>query len=176
MDPEGYTVERYSLLQRMNHRGIFSLLFLFLLIPSASCIGIGASPDQIDFGMVDQEECVAQELYVINTGSETEQVLLTANGVNLSIEPRDFVLEAKKSGVVEVSVDSIDILEAGEHTGSILITARPTGNTEGLGFGAGVKIPVSFVVKENSNLKIFAAVVSLIAIFAIVLLWVRFNK
>jgi hypothetical protein len=154
----------------MNHRGIIPLLFLFLLIPSASCIGIGASPDQIDFGMV------GQEIYVINTGSETEQVLLTANGVNLSIEPRDFVLEAKKSGVVKVSVDSIDILKAGEHTGSILITARPPGNTEGLGFGAGVKIPVSFVVKENSNLKIFAAVVSLIAIFAIVLLWVRFNK
>ena len=160
----------------MNHRGIIPLLFLFLLIPPASCIGIGASPDQIDFGMVDQKECVIQELYVVNTGSETEQVLLTANGVNLSIEPHEFVLEAKKSKVVEVSVDSINIIEAGEHTGSILITARPPGITEGLGFGAGVKIPVSFVVKENSNLKIIAAVVSLIAIFAIVLLWVRFSK
>lgn len=169
-------VERYSLLQRMNHRGILPLLFLFLLIPSASCIGIGASPDQIDFGMVDQEECVAQELYVINTGSETEQVLLTTNGVNLSIEPHEFVLEAKKSRLVEVSVDTINILEAGEHSGSILITARPPGNTEGLKFGAGVKVPVSFVVKENSYIKIFAAVVSLIAIFAIVLIWVRFNK
>jgi MYXO-CTERM domain-containing protein len=52
-------------------------------------------------------------------------------------------------------VVSVDHAEAGEHEGSILITARPAGDgAGGLGLGAGVRVPVSFVVEDSSLWKV----------------------
>jgi len=93
----------------VNCKGIIPLLLFFLLlIPQASCIGIGASPDRIEFGIVDPNEGVVQELYVINTGSEKEQVLLIVDGLNLSIEPDKFDLDVKNSGLVNISIDTVE--------------------------------------------------------------------
>ena len=144
---------RFFSLQRASRRGVIPLLLLlFLLIPQASGIGVGASPERIDFGMVNLKEGAVRELYVINTGDAAERVLLTVEGVNLIVDPQEFDLAAKENRAVMVSVGHA---EAGEHEGSILITARPAGSgTDGLGLGAGVRVPVSFVVEDNISEKV----------------------
>jgi hypothetical protein len=79
-------------------RGIIPLVLLFLLIPQASGIGVGASPDRIEFGVVSQRDGAIRELYVINTGDEAERVLLTVEGVDLIVDPQEFDLDAKERG------------------------------------------------------------------------------
>ncbi|NIA12267.1 MAG: hypothetical protein GWP10_21750 [Nitrospiraceae bacterium] len=166
-------MERFFSLQRVI-RGIIPLLLLFLLIPQASCIGVGTSPDRIEFGVVSLKEGAVRELYVINTGDAAERVLLTVEGVNLSVDPQEFNLAAKESGTVTVSVDHA---EAGEYNGSILITARPSGNSAGgLGLGAGVRVPVSFVVKNDIYGTILVAAGFIIIVATVTLLWMRRTK
>jgi len=149
-------------------RGIIPLLLLFLLIPQASGIGVGASPDRIDFGAVSPKDGAMQELYVINTDDEPERVLLNVEGVNLIIDPQEFDLAAKESRAVTVSVDQ---KEAGEYDGSILITARPSGDgSGGLGLGAAVRIPVSFVVEDSTSWKVVvvAGLLLVVAVAAVI--------
>ncbi len=168
-------MERSSLLRKVVRKGIIPLFLLFLLIPQASGIGVGASPDKIEFGVVSPKDGAIRELYVINTGDEAERVLLTVEGVNLSVDPQEFDLGAKESKVVNVSIDQ---KKTGEYNGSILITARSSGDDAGgLGLGAAVRIPVSFVVKDSSYNKILMTVEgSLVAIAAVALLWMRRSK
>ena len=167
-------MERYSSLQRASRRGLIPLLLLFLLIPQASGIGVGASPDRIDFGVVSLKDGAVRELYVINTGDAAERVLLTVEGVNLTVDPLEFYLAAKESRAVNVSIDRE---KAGEYTGSILITARPSGDAaSGLGLGAGVRVPVTFVVKADIYGKAMVAVGLLAVIAAALLLWMRRTK
>ncbi|RKX64609.1 MAG: hypothetical protein DRP42_06110 [Tenericutes bacterium] len=167
-------MERFCLLQRASHRGIIPLLLLFLLIPQASGIGVGASPDRIDFGVVSPKDGVARELYVINTGDAAERVLLTVEGVNLTVDPLEFDLAAKENRAVTVSVDHA---EAGEHEGSILIMARPSGgDAGGLGLGAGVRVPVSFVVEDNASWKVAIVAGLLLLVAAAAVFWRRRTK
>ena len=168
-------MERYSSLQRASRRGVIPLLLLFLLIPQVSGIGVGASPDRIDFDVVSPKDGAVRELYVINTGDSAERVLLTVEGVNLTVDPLEFDLAAKENRVVTVSVDHA---EAGEHEGSILITARPAGDgVGGLGIGAGVRVPVSFVVEDNSLWKVVVvAGMLLLLVAAAAVIWKRRRK
>jgi hypothetical protein len=167
-------MERSFSLQRASHRGIIPLLLLFLLIPQASGIGVGASPDRIDFGVVSPKDGAARELYVINTGDAAERVLLTVEGVNLTVDPLEFDLAAKENRAVTVSVDHA---EAGEHEGSILITARPSGDgSGGLGLGAGVRVPVSFVVEDSTSWKVAIVVGLLLLVAAAAVFWRRRTK
>ena len=161
-------MERYSSLQRASRRGIIPLLLLFLLIPQASGIGVGASPDRIDFDVVSPKEVAVRELYVINTGDAAERVMLTVDGIGITADPLEFDLAAKENRVVVVSVDHA---EAGVHEGSILITARPAGDgAGGLGIGAGVRVPVSFVVEDSSLWKVVvvAGMLLLVAAAAVI--------
>lgn len=157
---------RFFLLQKASIRGIIPLLLLFLLIPQASGIGVGASPDRIEFGVVSPKDGAVRELYVINTGDAAERVMLTVEGVDLTIDPPEFDLAAKENRAVMVSVDHA---EAGEHVGSILITARPAGDDAGgLGIGAGVRVPVSFVVEDSTSWKVAVAAGLLLLLVATV--------
>ncbi|MEA3323677.1 MAG: hypothetical protein U9Q37_00845 [Euryarchaeota archaeon] len=145
-------MERFFSLQRASRRGVIPLLLLFLLIPQASGIGVGASPDRIDFDVVRPEEVAVRELYVINTGDAAEHVVLTVDGIGITADPLEFDLAAKENRVVVVSVDHT---EAGENEGSILITACPSGDgAGGLGLGAGVRVPISFVVEDSAPWKV----------------------
>ncbi len=66
---------------------------------------------------------------------------------------------------------SVDHAEAGVHEGSILITARPAGDgAGGLGIGAGVRVPVSFVVEDSSLWKVVvvAGMLLLVAAAAVI--------
>jgi len=168
-------MERFFSFQRPSSRGLIPLLLFFLLIPQASGIGVGASPDRIDFGVVSLKEGAVRELYVINTDDKTGQILLTAEGVDLIMDPQEFGLGARESRIVNVSIDQ---KEPGEYKGSILITTRPSGDDPGgLGLGAGVRVPVSFVVKDEIYIKTLQGVVGLlIAIAVVVLLWMRRSK
>ena len=168
-------MERSFLLQKASRRGVIPLLLLFLLIPQASGIGVGASPDRIEFGVVSLKDGPVRELYVINTGDAAERVMLTVEGVNLTVDPLEFDLAAKENRAVAVSVDHA---EAGEHEGSILITARPAGDgSGGLGLGAGVRVPVSFVVEDSSSWKITIVAGLLLLLVAVVaVLWSRRTK
>ena len=168
-------MERSFSLQRVSRRGIIPLLLLFLLIPQASGIGVGASPDRIDFGVVIPKDGAVRELYVINTGDAAERVLLTVEGVNLTVDPLEFDLAANENRAVVVSVDHA---EAGEHEGSILITARPSGGgSGGLGLGAGVRVPVSFVVEDSTSWKVaVVAGLLLLLVAAAAVFWRRRTK
>ena len=168
-------MERFSLLQRARCRGIIPLFLLFLLIPQVSGIGVGASPDKIEFGEVRPKEGAMRELYVVNTDDETERVLLIVEGVDLIVYPQEFDLGVKESRVVNISIDQ---KKAGEYNGSILIMTRPSGDDPGgLGLGAGVRVPVSFVVKDEIFIKTLQGVGGLlIAIAFVVLLWMRRSK
>ena len=168
-------MERFSLLHKAKRRGIIPLFLLFLLIPQVAGIGVGASPDKIEFGEVGPKEGAMRELYVVNTDDESERVLLTAEGVDLIIDPQDFDLSAKESRVVNISIDQ---KKSGEYNGSILIMTRPSGDDPGgLGLGAGVRVPVSFVVKDEIFSKTLPGVLGLlIAIAFVVLLWMRRSK
>ena len=167
-------MERFFSLQRASRRGIIPLLLLFLLIPQASGIGVGASPDRIEFGVVSLKDGAVRELYVINTGDAAERVMLTVEGVDLTVDPREFDLAAKESRAVVVSVDHA---EAGEHGGSILITARPAGDgAGGLGIGAGVRVPVSFVVEDSTSRKVVVVAGMLILVAATAVFWRRRTK
>ncbi len=168
-------MERSSLLHKAKRRGIIPLFLLFLLIPQVAGIGVGASPDKIEFGEVRVKEGAMRELYVINTDDETGQILLTAEGVDLIMYPQEFSLGARESRIVNVSIDQ---KEPGEYKGSILITTRPSGDDPGgLGLGAGVRVPVSFVVKDEIFIKTLQGVGGLlIAIAFVVLLWMRRSK
>ncbi|MGP8337042.1 MAG: hypothetical protein ACT6FC_02265 [Methanosarcinaceae archaeon] len=165
-------MERFFSLQRVRRRGFISLFLLFLLVPQVAGIGVGASPDRIEFGDVDPKEGAMQEMYVINTGDTAERILLILEGVNLTLDSMEFDLGAQESRAVTVSVDQ---KETGEYNGSILITARPIGDDPGgLGLGAGVRVPVSFVVKgENHMAIVMASGGLLIAIATVVLLGMR---
>ncbi|HJH31057.1 MAG TPA: hypothetical protein C5S50_02465 [Methanosarcinaceae archaeon] len=165
-------MERSSLLQKVRRRGIFSLFLLFLLIPQVAGIGVGASPDKIEFGEVSPKEGGMRELYVINTGDTAERILLTVEGVNLTIDSLEFDLDAQESRAVTISVDQE---EAGKYDGSILITACSSGvDSGGLGLGAGVRVPISFIVKDSSYIKILLATGGLlIAIATVVSLGIR---
>ena len=167
-------MERSSSLQRVSSRGVIPLLLLFLLIPAASGLGVGASPDKIEFGVVYLNEGAIRELYVINTGDEAERVVLKVEGVNLSVDPKSFDLDAKESRAVKVAIDP---KETGVYTGSILITAAPPGDgSGGLGLGAGVRIPVSFQVKNNTPVMVLAATGLFILVAAVALVWMRRSK
>jgi hypothetical protein len=168
-------MERFSLLHKAKRRGIIPFFLLFLMIPQVAGIGVGASPDKIEFGEVGVKEGEMRELYVVNTDDETERVLLTAEGVDLIMDPQEFDLSAKESRVVNVSIDQ---KKAGEYKGSILIITRPSGSDlGGLGLGAGVRVPVSFVVKDEIFIKTLQGVGGLlIAIAFVVLLWMRRSK
>jgi len=168
-------MERFSLLHRASNRGIIPLFLLFILIPQVAGIGVGASPDKIEFGEVGPKEGAMRELYVVNTDDESERVLLTVEGVDLIIDPQEFDLSAKESRVVNISIDQKN---AGEYNGSILIMTRPSGdNPGGLGLGAGVRVPVSFVVKDEIFIKTLRVVGGLlIAIAFVVLMWMRRSK
>ena len=170
-------INRGMINRRMITMGgiIFHPLFLlFLLITPASAIGIGASPERIEFGIINQNEDAIKELHVINTGSETEYIKLTVEGAYVDIDPEEFDLNARQSRAVNISIDSAD---AGEYKGNILITAHPTDSrTNGLGLGAGVRIPVSFVVNENSYVKILTFLGLLTVIVMIILVWVQLKK
>ncbi|CAD7776423.1 hypothetical protein FHEFKHOI_01960 [Candidatus Methanoperedenaceae archaeon GB50] len=169
-------------MQRVIREGLIPILLLFLLIPQASGIGLGASPDRIDFGMVNPKEGAVRELYVINTGNEAERVMLTVEGVNLAVDPQEFDLPAKEKRMVKISIDNID---AGEYRGSILIMARPSGGdgasgrpsggdgASGLGLGAALRVPVSFHVKSEIYRNVMGAIGLSAAIATVVILWVR---
>ena len=76
-----------------------------------------------------------------------------------------------------VEVISINPVDAGEYKGNILITAHPTDSkTNVLGLGAGVRIPVSFVVNENSYVKILTFLGLLTVIVMVILVWVQLKK
>jgi len=165
-------MERFFSLQRASRRGIIPLLLLFLLIPQASGIGVGASPDRIEFGVVSPKEGAVRELYVINTGDAAERVMLTVEGIDLTVDPLEFDLAAKENRAVVVSVDHAEV---GEHEGSILITARPSGGgAGGLGLGAGVRVPVSFVVEDSTSWKVaIVAGLLLLIVAAAAVFWRR---
>ncbi len=112
---------------------------------------------------------------MINTGDAAERVMLTVEGVNLTVDPLEFDLAAKEHRAVVVSV--VDHAETGEHEGSILITARPSGGgAGGLGLGAGVRVPVSFVVEDSTSWKVVVVAGPLLLVVAATVFWRRRTK
>ena len=170
-------MERYYLWPRVINKGVIPLFLFFVLVTPVSAIGVGASPDRIEFGTVSKNIEVIQELYVINTGDETEQFTLTVEGADISIDTEEFNLHSKQTRAVNVSINAV---EAGEYSGNILITASPLDSgLSGLGFGAALRVPVSVVVKDDIGIKspiVMGSLAAIVAIMAIIPLHMRLKK
>lgn len=167
-------MERYYLWPRVINKGVIPFLFFLVLVTPVSAIGIGASPDRIEFGTVNKNIEVMQKLYVINTGDEKEHIVLTVKGADIDVDTEEFDLHSKQTRAVNISINAV---EAGDYSGSILITACPSDSgTSGLGFGAGVRVPVSFVVKDDIDIKSPIVMGLLAPIVIVILLHMRLKK
>ena len=160
----------------MNKKDFLTLTIAFLsLIASlqtASALGVGASPDRIDYGILNTGDGSAKSLYVINTGSEVERIVVKAEAfANITeLSASEFTLNPKENRLINVTMAIPSDFEVGDHSGSILITGFPGAST-GLGIGASVRIPVAFSVEEKPaplmaiGITIIGCVCLMIALF-----------
>ncbi len=127
-----------------------ALLAIVMHAQAASALGIGASPDRIDYGVLMTGDGSAESLYVINTGDEVERIVVAteAFGNITKLSASEFTLNPKESRLVNVTMVIPSGFEEGNYSGSILITGF-LGASTGLGIGASVRIPVEFSVERK---------------------------
>ena len=128
-----------------------ALLAIVIPLQTASALGVGASPDRIDYGVLETGDGSAKSIYVINTGDEIERIVVAAEAFEniTELSASEFALNPKESRLINVTMDIPSGFEVGDHSGSILITGFPSAST-GLGIGASVRIPVEFSVEEKT--------------------------
>lgn len=138
----------------MNKKDFLTLTIAFLsLIASlqtASALGVGASPDRIDYGVLETGDGSAESLYVINTGDGVERIVVATEAFEniTELSASEFTLNPKESRLINVTMTIPSDFEVGDHSGSLLITGFPGAST-GLGIGASVRIPVEFSVEKK---------------------------
>ncbi len=127
-----------------------ALLAIVIHVQVASALGIGASPNRIDYGVLVTGDGSAKSLYVINTGDEVERIVVAteAFGNITELSASEFILNPKESRLINVTLTIPSGFEEGNHSGSILITGFPGAST-GLGIGSSVRIPVEFSVEKK---------------------------
>jgi uncharacterized membrane protein len=128
-----------------------ALLAIVMHAQVASALGIGASPDRIDYGILMTGDGSAKSLYVINTGDGVERIVVAteAFGNITELSASEFTLDPKESRLINVTLTIPSGFEEGNHSGSILITGFP-GTSSELSIGAAVRIPVEFSVEKKS--------------------------
>lgn len=129
---------------------IIAFLSLIAFLQTASALGVGASPDRIDYGVLNTGDGLSESLYVINTGDEVERIVVKAESFEnmTELSASEFTLNPKESRRINITIDIPSDFERGDHSGSLLVTGFP-GTSSGLGIGASVRIPVEFSVRES---------------------------
>ncbi len=164
----------------MNKKAVIlaaiALLVIATHVQTASALGVGASPDIIDYGVLDAGDGSAKSLYVINTGSEVEKIVVVAETFEdiTELSASEFALNPKESRLINVTMAIPSDFEVGDHSGSLLITGFPGAST-GLGIGASVRIPVEFSVEEKSPplMAIGIAIIGCVCVMIILLTYIR---
>ncbi len=167
----------------MNKKDFLTLttVFLWLIasLQTASALGVGASPDRINYGVLDAGDGSAKSLYVINTGDEVERIVVKAEAFEniTELSASEFALNPKESRLINVTMDIPSGFEVGDHSGSILITGFP-GVSTGLGIGASVRIPVEFSVeKKPASLRTLGfAIIGCVCLMIALLVYSRRSK
>jgi len=156
-----------------------ALLAIVTPLQTASALGVGASPDRIDYGVLETGDGSAKSLYVINTGSEVEKIVVKAEAFEdiTELSASKFELNPKESRLINVTMDIPSDFEVGDHSGSILITGFPGAST-GLGIGASVRIPVEFSVEEKTaSLRTLGfAIIGCVCLMIVILVYSRRSK
>jgi len=153
-----------------------ALLVISTYIQTASALGVGASPDRINYGVLETGDGSAKSLYVINTGSEVEKIVVVAETFEdiTELSASEFALNPKESRLIDVTMAIPSDFEVGDHSGSLLITGFPSAST-GLGIGASVRIPVEFSVEKRSPplTTIGIAIIGCVCVMLMLLIYVR---
>ncbi|MEA1905605.1 MAG: hypothetical protein U9N12_01450 [Euryarchaeota archaeon] len=153
-----------------------ALLSLIASLQTASALGVGASPDRIDYGILMTGDGSAKSLYVINTGEEVERIVVAteAYGNITELSASEFTLNPKESRLINVTMTIPPGFEEGNYSGSIFITGFPGAST-GLGIGASVRIPVEFSVERKPVPLIVsgAAILGCVCLMITLLVYVR---
>ncbi|MEA1908708.1 MAG: hypothetical protein U9N43_06725 [Euryarchaeota archaeon] len=149
-----------------------AFLTIVMHVQFASALGLGAFPDRIDYGILMTGDGSAKSLYVINTGDEVEQIVVAteAFGNITKLSASEFTLNPEESRLINVTMAIPSDFEAGDHSGSILITSFPGAST-GLGIGESVRVPLEFSVEKKpvplmvSGIAIIGCVCLMITLF-----------
>ena len=153
-----------------------ALLAIVAPLQTVSASGVGASPDRIDYGVLDAGDGLAKSLYVINTGDEVGRIVVVAETFEniTEISVSEFALNPKESRLINITMNSPSGFEEGDHSGSILIISFP-GASSGLGIGASVRIPVEFTVEgKTASLRTLGfAIIGCVCLMIILLICSR---
>ena len=156
-----------------------ALLAIVASLQTASALGVGASPDRINYGVLETGDGSAKSLYVINTGSEVEKIVVVAETFEdiTELSASEFALNPKESRLINVTMAIPSDFEVGDHSGSLLITGFPGAST-GLGIGASVRIPVEFSVEEKTaSLRTLGfAIIGCVCLMIVILVYSRRSK
>lgn len=156
-----------------------ALLTIVVPLQTVSALGVGASPDRIDYGVLETGDGSAKSLYVINTGDEVERIVVKAEAFEniTELSASEFALNPKESRLINVTMDIPSGFEMGDHSGSILITGFPSAST-GLGIGASVRIPVEFSVENKpASLRTLGfAIIGCVCLMIVLLIYSRRSK
>ena len=147
------------------------LLVIATYVQIASALGVGASPDRIDYEVLDAGDGSAKSLYVINTGDEVERIVVVAEAFEniTELSASEFTLNPKESRLINVTMDIPSDFKKGDYSGSLLITGFPGAST-GLGIGASVRIPVTFSVEKKPVLLMDSGIAIISCVLVITLL------
>ncbi|MEA1944366.1 MAG: hypothetical protein U9N07_03375 [Euryarchaeota archaeon] len=153
---------------------IITLLSLVTLVQTASALGVGASPDRIDYGILNTGDGSVKSLYVINTGDEVERIVVkTETFENMTeLSASEFTLNPKESRLINLTLTIPSDFEEGDHSGSLLVTGFPS-TSSGLGIGASVRIPMEFSVRESIPQTGIILAISCACLVIILLAYVR---
>ena len=125
---------------------------LVIVSPIAATLGVGASPEKIDFGNIVIGESALKELYIVNTGDETERIVVKAEAFENITEfsVSEFIINPKESRLVNVTMSIPPDFNVGTYSGSLLVTSFPSeSSASGLNIGASVRIPIAFSVQGS---------------------------
>ena len=176
MIPSFFTQEEMIMNKKAFMLAAIALLVIATHVHTASALGVGASPDRIDYGVLETGDGSAKSLYVINTGSEVEKIVVKAETFEdiTELSASEFALNPKESRLINVTMAIPSDFEVGDHSGSLLITGFPGAST-GLGIGASVRIPVEFSVEEKTTplIDIGIAIIGCVCLMITLLVYVR---
>jgi len=144
---------------------LLGLVVLLLTTPSVAAVSIGVSPAKVEFDVC-AGESVTETLYVINTDEVGANYEVYADKPYLAANPEEFQLSPGEVQAVSVTVSIPENANTGGHTATIsVVTSNPSSD---LSMGAGVKIPVSIMVKTSGPQKTQLITGSAILIFVAV--------
>ncbi len=153
-----------------------ALLAIVAPLQTVSALGVGASPDRINYGVLETGDGSAKSLYVINTGDEVERIVVAAETFEdiTELSASEFALNPKESRLINVTMAIPSDFEVGDHSGSLLVTGFPGAST-GLGIGASVRIPVEFSVEEKTaSLRTLGfAIIGCVCLMIVILVYSR---